>query len=120
MGMPARRDLRGDIESEGPVPADSYIYASIGGEVLRLPVDGDDLPLPGGDCPTTRSVGALAVASVEIDDAGSGVLIALDPAGRAAADQALAEGWERPTGDDPWVARVDQANGRSHTRQSRR
>jgi hypothetical protein len=102
------------------VSADSYIYASIGAEVLRLPVAGDDLPLPGGDCPTTRSVGALVVASVEIDDAGSGVLIALDSAaGRADADQALAEGWERPDGDDPWVARVDQANGR-HAGQSAR
>jgi hypothetical protein len=103
------------------VPADSYIYAAIGAEVLRLPVAGDDLPLPGGDCPTTRSVGALVVASVEIDAAGAGVLIALDSAaGRADADQALAEGWERPDGDDPWVARVDQANGRSHARQGRR
>lgn len=103
------------------VPADSYIYALIGAEVLRLPVVGSDLPLPGGDCPTTRSVGALVVASVEIDEAGSGILIALDSAaGRAEADRALAEGWERPASDDPWVARVDQANGRSHARQSRR
>lgn len=103
------------------MPADSYIYAAIGADVLRLPVAGDDLPLPGGDCPTTRSVGALAVASVEIGEAGSSILIALDSASRRAdADQALAEGWERPAGDDPWVARVDEANGRSPARESRR
>jgi hypothetical protein len=103
------------------VPAVSYIYASIAAEVLRLPLAGGDLPLPGGDCPTTRSVGALAIASVEIGEAGSGVLIALDSASsHAGAEQALAEGWERPADNDPWVARVDQANGRINAREAGR
>jgi hypothetical protein len=88
---------------------DTHIYARIGRDnrsvVLRLAIDGNDLPLPGGDCPTTDSVGSLVIRRVELDDAGNPVLIAYDPTPtRGEMDDAIAEGWERPPAGDAWAA----------------
>jgi hypothetical protein len=97
----------------------TYIYARLGhGDrtaVLRLPVEVGEAAYPGGDCPTTRSVGPLVFGDVELDESGHTVLIALDsrrPPGDAGV--AVEEGWQQPPPGDPWVPRVHETNGRSH------
>jgi hypothetical protein len=88
--------------------AGTYLYARIGRDdriaVLRLPIDSDDLPLPGGDHATTPAVGSLVVQRVELADSGDPVLIAYDPTPTAGElEDAIAEGWQRPPAGDPWV-----------------
>lgn len=95
--------------------AGTHLYARIGRDhrvaVLRLPIGGDDIPLPGGDHATTASVGSLVVHRVELDDAGNPVLIAYDPTPtRGELEDAIAEGWQRPPADDPWVAMLTEPN----------
>jgi hypothetical protein len=98
------------------VQQSTYIYARLGPDdrmaVLRLPVSGEDQPYPGGDCPTTRSVGPLVIGEVELDESGHTVLIALDSS-RAQNEVrfAVEEGWQQPPSDDPWVSRVHEVNG---------
>ena len=94
----------------------AYIYARVGPDdrmaVLRLPVAGEDQPYPGGDCPTTRSVGPVVIGQVELDEAGHTVLIALDsPRAQDEVRVAVEEGWQLPPSDDPWVSRVHEVNG---------
>jgi hypothetical protein len=101
------------------VQQSAYIYARLGPEdrmaVLRLPVSGQDQPYPGGDCPTTRSVGPLVIGEVELDEAGHTVLIALDSTrAQNEARVAVEEGWQQPPSDDPWVSRVHEMNGGEH------
>ncbi|MDX6494283.1 MAG: hypothetical protein QOE17_269 [Gaiellales bacterium] len=100
----------------GRVQQNTYIYARLGpGDrraVLRLAVSGEDQPYPGGDCPTTRSVGPLVIGEVELDEAGHTVLIALDsPRAQDEVRVAVEEGWQQPPSDDPWVSRVHEVNG---------
>jgi hypothetical protein len=88
---------------------DTYLYARVGrGDrigVLRLPLDGDDMPLPGGDQPTTPAVGSLVLHRVELDDSGAPVLIAHDATPtQGDVQQALAEGWQHPPAGDRWAA----------------
>jgi hypothetical protein len=99
--------------------AGTYIYARIGRDdriaVLRLPVDSDDIPLPGGDHPTTPAVGSLVVQRVELGDSGDPVLIAYEPTPTGGElEDAIAEGWQRPPADDPWV---QMATGPNDSRQ---
>jgi hypothetical protein len=98
------------------VQGSTYIYARLGPDdhmaVLRLAVSGEDRPYPGGDCPTTRSVGPLVISEVELDEAGHTVLIALDsPRAQDEVRIAVEEGWQQPASDDPWVSRVHEVNG---------
>jgi hypothetical protein len=98
------------------VQQNAYIYARLGPDdrtaVLRLPVSGEDQPYPGGDCPTTHSVGPLVISEVELDEAGHTVLIALDsPRAKRDARVAVEEGWQQPPSDDPWISRVHEVNG---------
>jgi hypothetical protein len=94
----------------------AYIYACIGSgdgsAVLRLPIADADAPYAGGDQPTTRSVGPLVVAAVELDESGHTVLLALDPRRSQEPRIAVEEGWERPPDGDPWISRVHELNGR--------
>jgi hypothetical protein len=94
----------------------TYIYARLGHDdqtaVLRYPVVGVESPYPGGDCPTTRSVGPLVIGEVEADESGHTVLIARDPRRTDEARVAVEEGWQQPPPGDPWVTRVHEVNGR--------
>ncbi|MDX6524206.1 MAG: hypothetical protein QOI17_1719 [Gaiellales bacterium] len=95
--------------------AGTYLYARIGRDdriaVLRLPIESDDIPLPGGDHATTAAVGSLVVQRVELGDAGNPVLIAYDPTPtRGELEDAIAEGWQRPPAGDPWVPMLTEPN----------
>jgi hypothetical protein len=96
----------------------TYIYALVGNQddatVLRYLTD-VDAPLPGADVATTPAVGPVVVESVQRDESGTAVVLCYDPTPtQDEVSAALAEGWERPPADDPWVELAPGAVARVH------